>query len=298
MEAEKRSNKRSALVPRAFQALNVNKDRRMSELRGFLLSFLAIIIGIALIQITDSHDFGIGEGLVASGFVTLIYESHSRAQKDRETMGGILRLVYNDIVADGFWEEIEAEILNRKFIRKNAAIEIDFKEDAELPGKLCIHLRFSYEVYALRPVPTTANLIHRLNFHIEDERQSLPRFEMIRIGDSYARSRADLTEFSRTKKPFQHHVSLKPKNKDEGTDVRVTREELVYLPGTYNFVLAELTSGITISSDSIPDGIKVKVALRPGKPEEVLRPSTVPIRDKKLFLPGSCIEFRLEREKM
>jgi hypothetical protein len=291
MEPEGKGSVWNSLVPVAFEALK--KDRRVSELRGLTLSVVAILVGLAITGFSHSKDLGIGAGLVTSGFVTLIYELHSRAQKDRETIAGILKLVYNDIVVDGFWEEIEKELFARKFIRKNATIEIDFLEDPSLLGKLRIRLKFSYDLSALRPASTTIHLTHRLNFHIEDKKLNLPRFEMVRIGDHFARDRDALAECSTRKQPFRHQLTIRHKNKEIIT-VRVSREELSYIPGTYNFVLAEMTSGIAISSDSVPDGLKVTVALRPGEHPKELHPSAVPIKDRKLFLPGSCIEFRLE----
>lgn len=282
----------SRFMPAVFEMLTT--DRRTSELRGFVLSVAAILVGLLVTQALGEEDLGIGEGLVVSGFVTLIYELHSRAQKDRETMAGILKLVYNDVVADGFWEEIETEIFDRRLIRKNAKIQIDFYEEKSLPGKLRLHLKFSYELAGLRPSPREVRVVHRLNFHVEDEMLELPRFEHVTIGDDIAMDRAALARYRKDKRPFEHAVTLRPKNK-ERVPVKVFREELSYLPGTYNFVFTELTSDIEIESDHMPEGVVVTVSLGPGQEPRTLSRSYPSIKGRKLFLPGSCIEFRLER---
>jgi hypothetical protein len=135
--------------------------------------------------------------------------------------------------------------------------------------------------------------VHKLNLHIKNEDLTggpLPTFEHVTI-DGVDLEKEKLQESRIDGKLFKE-VTLNPK---EALDIRVCRRELTYVPGTYNFVLAELTGGVTIHVDQLPPGFTAQVLFGPEFETVSLSSQGSHSVRNKLFLPGHCIEFRLER---
>lgn len=273
---------------------------------GILLFASFLIGGIVCIFLSNmiKHPLGheivrdIGIGFMVAGLVGGIYDLHARSRFDIETMSGVLGAIMGDLVRGDVWNEIKERILNKDWIREPLTIEISLRAAPERdlpPGTMVLWVRMTYDVCNLKSSRRLAKVSHRLDYH--HSYGNLPQFKSIRIGGDTV-PQAVLEAINSKNGVFDQDVQLEPRDR-KPVRVRVEREELVYVPGSYNLVMSVIAKNIRVFLHDIAPDFNALVNIRPHKDNPLPLTPNDEMKDELedvLFLPGQVMEFIFVRQ--
>jgi hypothetical protein len=231
----------------------------------------------------------IGIAFLVASIVGGIYDLHARSRYDIETMSGVLAAILGDFVSGEVWAHIKEQILSKSWMRNPLALEFSLSApagpDLPHPGLTVLRLRMSYDIHNLKAVKQVVKVIHRLDFH--RTYQHLPRFTAVHVA-----GRPLAMEVLREGQ-FDEAIMLNPRG-GKGVHVRVDREEVIYVPGSYNLVMTGLAKGLKISLEDIPDNVLASVNIRPHIDKPISLQKFTELQDELedvLLLPGQVVEI-------
>jgi len=233
---------------------------------------------------TLAHDLwrDLGIASVVAAIVTLLYESYARARFDHKTVTAVIGSLMGDVVAEDVWDRIREQVLEKVAIRRLGTVHLKIRRDKRLgDGEVILSVRFEYKLCGIRSRRHRARVRHFLDSFMEP-RLGLPRFEHISIGEEILDGRKEGKEFERFFNLSRH---------DEPLAVAVERLELVYMPGSYNLVMNEVTELDAIYVDEIPEDLMVEAHVYPRQKHDEFR-NRKAVMTNTLLLPGQGIEFR------
>jgi len=238
--------------------------------------------------------YEIGFALVVSAVVSAIYELHERVQYEERALKGVLKGVIDELVVPGVWDAIHEQIVDKHIFRQDAVLKISLSPPDDFRNNLQkLRVTLSYNLFAARPTPRKSTVRHQLNFHLYSEKDGFPRFERIvfgrhnLIGQNLAKHVSHEGVFS---------MQWDPVRDGNPIEISVERVELTNVPGSYYFTFLELTQGVRIEVDALPEGIDGEIcALPETKPYKMIQDEIVERRT--LILPGQSIEFRFTEKK-
>jgi hypothetical protein len=238
--------------------------------------------------------YEVGFALVVSAVVSAIYELHERVQYEERALKGVLKGVIDELVVPGVWDAIHEQIVDKHIFRQDAVLKISLSPPDNFRYNLQkLRVTLSYNLFAARPTPRKSTVRHQLNFHLHSEKDGFPRFERIVFG------RHNLIGQNLAKHVSQEGVfsmQWDPVRDGNPIEISVERVELTNVPGSYYFTFLELTQGVRIEVDALPEGIEGEICALPDtKPYKMIQDEIVERRT--LILPGQSIEFRFTEKK-
>ena len=235
----------------------------------------------------------IGIAIIVAAIITAVYETYARIRFELLLMTSFLGAVIADWSRQDIWNALKSQIIEKPVVRENFRVAVRLERDPRVAqGQMLLKMQVSYDLRGLRSRSVTTKIEHFLDWHFKIKDQDLPRFSNVKIGDK---------KFTPTDPCFTKHgefiCSVNVPAKDHGAvSVTSSREEVIYFPGTHCFVLNEITKGLEIVLNDIPDDITLFVTFRPHpdlKYRELKLSSgedLIKINDIVLF-PGQIIEL-------
>lgn len=289
-------------------------SRTREWLIGFVTNRLALILNLVLLAIAalllalasspPEHSSlpehspwreiirDVGIAFLVAVIVTAVYELHVRARSKEESDLEIINRLFGDRIGAEVWDEVKARIFEKKAIRRKVDIHLGLSRpnDAKLPeGAYVCRMKLTYDLHGLCARAEPFDVSHALDYHMRCDRW--PRYKKLKIdGRAYPPE-----SFAEGK--FFVEVMLPPK---DGRPVHVDteREEIVHVPGSFPFVMTELTTEITLHLMGIPESVEAAVHIRPHLRREMSFEVDEVLSDQLsdvLLLPGQFIEFRFKR---
>jgi hypothetical protein len=267
---------------------------------AWLMALSALLIGMVIIfHMGDVRKdnpwlqllYEIGFALIVSAVVSAIYELHERIQFEKRTLTGVLKGVIDEMVVPGVWDAIHSQIVDKHIFRQGAILKIKLFSSQDLPDNLQkLHVNLSYKLFSARLAPKKTLVRHQLNFHLRSETDDLPRFERIIFGRQNMAGQTLLRHVN----SGVFSMLWDPAKESNPLDVSVERVELTNVPGSYYFTFLELTRGIKIELDELPDDVEVVMSALPDPKLYKMNKNEI-VELSNLFLPGQSIELRFTR---
>ncbi|HEX7335092.1 MAG TPA: hypothetical protein VF290_26560 [Pyrinomonadaceae bacterium] len=199
----------------------------------------------------------------------------------------------DEVVHQGVRKAVRNQIVERTAIRENNQITLSLEETHGLPDDqkvLCVD--YNYELRSLHSEFMPFEVQHCLDGPFACA--NLPGFEQIKIG-STDYSGNDLSENIKDG-VFSVTLDLQPAYAGS-IPVRTKRREVIYVPGSYNMVMNELCSGVSINLDQIPAHIVASVrGPYASKPMPLRANATFNTFQEQILFPGQGFEFRFTPE--
>lgn len=258
----------------------------------------AILVGIGFIYAAarfkahdTTHDvlneFGIA--IVIAAIVTLLYETYARKALANESITKMFEVVMGDVFDNRLWKEMQEQLLQKPAIRRAFSVRISLEESLD-DKSVVLWVAIAYRVDALRARTEKVKIYHYLDHFMpvtatkKDPNLTVPRFTDISVGGEVVDPRKISDEFERD-------VSLK--GWPNGVPIVVERREIVYVPGSYNLIMSDLTEVEIIRVESLLDGVDVEVYWTLQKPLRMK--AFEACRINRWLLAGHAIEFRFFR---
>jgi hypothetical protein len=175
-------------------------------------------------------------------------------------MEGVLKTVLASNVPPDVWEQANSEILQRHVIRRNVDIRLKLRQDPSLPAyQRVLRMESSYDLYGLILRPTKYTIRNGFNSHLVNKQIGLPRFESAIIGTK-AYGKDELTQMVEGDLLTLGDVELSAKG-GEPVKILIERSEIVNTPSDYVIVFTELTQGVTLHFEEVPEDVKIEVSM-------------------------------------
>ncbi len=202
----------------------------------------------------------IGIAIIVAAIISAVYETYARIRFELLLMTSFLGAVIADWSRQDIWNALKAQIIEKTVVRENFRIAIRLDYDKRVAqGQMLLKLQVSYDLRGLRSRRTTAKIEHFLDWHFKIKDQNLPCFSRVQVGEKQYEPGDPCFKGNGE---FVCIVDVPPK--DHGAvHVTSSREEVIYFPGTHCFVLNEITKGLEICLNSIPDDIILFITVRP-----------------------------------
>lgn len=267
---------------------------RLEGYKYVIQGVVAIALGVGLIYAAarfkahdTTHDvlneFGIA--IVIAAVVTLMYETYARKALASESMTKVFEVVMGDVFDNRLWAEMRTQLLEKAAIRRAFSVRISLEPDSRLGNtRAVLWVAISYRVDALRSQTDKVKIYHYLDHFMRDDNTKLPRFTDISVGSEVIDPRKIDVEFER---------ELSLKEWPAGVPIIVERREIVYMPGSYNLIMSDLTEVEIIRVENFLDDVDVDIYWTLQKPLRMK--AFEACRINRMFLPGHAIEFRFNR---
>lgn len=272
----------------------------ISKLLWFLIAGL-LLLGSAFIATSKEihqpilyhliRDIGIA--ILVGAIITIVYETYARVRFEMMLMNSFLGAVIADWSRQDIWNALKSQIIEKTVIRENFRLAICLQSDKRLlPGQMLLKMQASYHLHGLRSESMRVKIEHFLDWHFKVKDHNLPCFSGVRVGDKDIPLESDAFN---DKGEFTYWVKVPAKERGS-IPVTTSRQEVLYIPGVNCFVLNEITNGLEICLNTIPDDISAFVTVRPHrnlKYRELKLESAddrIKIDDIVLF-PGQIIEL-------
>ncbi|MGI4716983.1 MAG: hypothetical protein ACRYGO_02920 [Janthinobacterium lividum] len=264
---------------------------------GFLVIFGAALTikGGQLDMSTTLHHFvrDVGIAILVGAIITAVYEAYARVRFEIMLMNSFLGAVIADWSRQDIWKALKSQIIEKAVVRENFRLAICLQPDQRLlPGQMLLKMQVSYDLRGLRSESMAAKIEHFLDWHFKIKDHNLPCFSRVRIGSKDIPLQS---EAFNQQGEFSYWVKVPAK--DSGSiPVTTSRQEVLYFPGVNCFVLNEITKGLEICLNGIPDDISAFVTVRthPNLKYRELKLESADDRikiDDIVLFPGQIIEL-------
>jgi uncharacterized membrane protein (DUF485 family) len=287
---------------------------------GYIIAIVGAVVFLTAAWFAEGHSFwrdilrDVGIAFLVAIIVSAIYEVFARSHYDEKVREGKVHAVLEEIVHKDIWGEVRRQVIEKDMIREKAKIKMKLQRKPDLFGEnssqVLLWVDFSYELNGLRSKTRRVTLGHNLDNHIKRSELGLPRFEDIVIGKTVydCRNVAQTGKSAGTQKvnikgatldlskgTFRKEIYLRPREA-KGVAVETRRQEITYVPGSYNLTMGEMTQGISIHLLELPFDIVAEVNIVPHTNDPVhLHVAEPYVRENLLLLPGQTIEFRFKQ---
>jgi hypothetical protein len=227
----------------------------------------------------------IGIAFVVAVVVSVVYEFSTRSIGDRETVLETINKTLSAFVPETVWSEVKDEILHRNAIRRNVELDLVISEEAVLSdgrrvsapkGQAIMWMSYSYDLYGMSDRESQIPIRHQLAFEMWNQELQLPRFERVTVSgptdaDKRVYEGVELKKIDDGKGSIRleggNSVKVPPEGSKNPARITTERYELVYVPGSYNLIMPELTAKSEFSKEptmkinikKIPDDLQVDV---------------------------------------
>ena len=186
----------------------------------------------------------LGIAFIVSSVVAVFFELYRSLHHQIQSMRDVIDAVMADKLTKDVWFELQDLIDKKSVMRKGLHIRIQAYRDKLLqPHEAKLRVELGYVLVAIGRKRLPIKLSHDLDYHIGDLGMRLPRFERISIvrlveggpdsaSEEMIFEEPELSESNR-KGRFES-PPLEPLHEGEYLRIRVVREELAHIPGSYN----------------------------------------------------------------
>jgi hypothetical protein len=281
---------------------------------GFLLVLVIplILVGVTLLIIAYNnsdnhltHDItrDIGIAFLISALVTVAYETYARTRFDLAKIESLLDTVFGSGIPAKVWESIKETLLKRELIRCNTELRVSVVRGEAVAdsSNVILDIDLAYDLASLLPISKDFTIIHGLDEHITAS--YLPRFLEASI-DDHSEVINKSTEWGATDQIMMvdrgrlyMKVNLPAASENVTRHFRVRREEVRSCPGSYYFIMTELTEGIRVHLGDCAEDVEVTLGLRPSEDTVDLTAKRIAVINEPL-LPGYGLEFKLKSRSM
>lgn len=276
-----------------------------------------IVGGINAYQV---HDYSIwreiirdiGIACLVAAVITFIFELHARSRSDLETITGVLNMTMGDVVRPDIWTEVKAQIIQSRVVREKMEVRITSVEPVGGPfGPAILTMHTEYDLHGLHYKKETGMTVaHDLDEHVPGSDMTqfpqlagLPRFDYIKVGNEVVVAETPPDSPAPDTKyvnggHFTYPLEIPPREQGS-VHVIVRRKEIFYIPGSYNLAMGEITNGVVLHLESLPENVEASINLRPHAEGVPLPKGWPPLKsfERSILLPGQVIEFRFRRIK-
>jgi hypothetical protein len=246
-----------------------------------------------------ARDLGIA--FIVSSVVAVLFELYRSLHHQIEAMKDVIDAVMADKLTKAVWFELEELIEKKTVLRKELRVRLEAYRDEGLQpyeARLRVELEYLLEgIGKRRPV----KISHDLDYQLANCQLKLPRFERITIlriaegsiaahgSEEKVLERAQLVEANKNGRFEQSFDALKP---GETLRIRVVREEIVHIPGSYNLYTPEFTKGLRVLIAECPAELTTEVWVRPQGEGKHLVQTGNEWWTEELILPGQGVEVK------
>jgi hypothetical protein len=257
-------------------------------------SFRPLIWGIRIPEpIFDLfHDLGIA--LIVSAVVGGLFEIYRTARHQLESMRDVIDYVMADKITSEVWMELDYLIEEKCVIRRSVVLRLEVERNSKLQGhEAVLKVDHLYELHSLREKHSKFKIRHELDYQLARPDLGLPYWETIVVTPEEAKTSKE--KIDKSNPLLDIEVALQPRRNDAPISVQTRRQELIQLPGSYNFYAPEFMKGIRMSLVGCPPEFEAEVLVRPHGGGEAL-----PNRDntwsfEHLIFPGQGIEVKFKQ---
>jgi hypothetical protein len=272
------------------------ETRRLLSIVG-LLALGVLILFVAHYYLNAPpllHDLArdIGLAFVIASLGAALYETYARKHFELKLLTSFLDAVMGDWSHPDIWSVVKAQVIEKDVMREKLRIGLEIQRDNRVAqGQMLCRVCVNYALHGLKTSRERVRIRHFLDMHLQVPHHNLPCFTRISIGGEPEINLAppDVTADGK----FTRDIEVPARGKG-GKVVTSDREEVIYVPGNHCFTMTEITRGIELFIDKIPDDVRICFTIRPGNVEnvELKRGMSGSFKDENLLLlPGQNIEF-------
>jgi hypothetical protein len=272
------------------------ETRRLLSIVG-LLAMGVLILFVAHYYLNDPpllHDLSrdIGLAFVIASLGAALYETYARKHFELKLLTSFLDAVMGDWSHPDIWSVVKAQVIEKDVMREKLRIGLEIERDDRVgQGQMLCRICVNYALHGLKTSRERVCIRHFLDMHLQVPQHNLPRFTGISI-DGEPEIKLAPPDVSSDGK-FTRYIDIPARGRG-GKVVASDREEVIYVPGNHCFTMTEITRGIELFIDKIPDDVRICFTIRPANVEnvELKRGMTGSFKDENLLLlPGQNIEF-------
>jgi len=283
--------------------------RRKGKRAGLTALIVVVIIlggvGVTTLAVAQNYtedelthhlfrDFGIA--CLISALVTVAYEAYVRYRFDIEKIDTLLHTVYGSSIPLEVWNSIKDTLLSRPVLRQDAIFHLRVESHPNQKDTVVLDVQLEYTLVRLGG-DRQYEITHYLDAHICDKQLGLPCFLTASLGaEAFAinssgpwgtpQDSAWLDDKGCLTIKLRPPDSMLPE-----TPFAVRRREVRAVPGSYFFVMTEVTTGLRIHLEECPESVEVYLSLWPPLPEVNLGATRYALF-RHTFLPGHGFEFK------
>lgn len=244
----------------------------------------------------------IGVAFVVSSVVGGLFEVYRNLHHQIQSMQDVVDALMVGKLTKQVWFELENLIDAKIVLRKDLRIRIAARRKANLqPYEAQLRVELEYGIQAIGKSRDSLHVRHDLDYHLARPDLDLPRFERLTIVrmeetngaickvDEEVYADARLAECV---KDGALDIKQKPLRANESLRIRLTREEVVHIPGSYNLYTTEFTKGLRVLIAECPDATRVELSVRPQGENLPMTPVGNEWSTEQLILPGQGIELK------
>ena len=274
----------------------------VENVRWFVIGVMIVIAAPFLLYAQfglDKHSLwydvfrDVGIAFLISALVSIIFETYARLRFETELMSDVSGIVISDLSREDIWQQVKEQVLEKTAIRENFHTKMKLYRDKRLSaGQMVLWMETRYELRGLRSVPAKIRITHFNDRHLKVEQAKLPCFEFICIGEKERAIEKYVTDGK-----FEEEIEVEAKT-GNSIGVLLRRKEIVYIPGITYLTMTEMTKGIKLDLENIPDNLEAIFSIRPHFADIPLKANSAKETrfDDVSLLPGQGIEFLFKRK--
>lgn len=251
-----------------------------------------------------ARDLGIA--FVVSAIVARLYDMYLNFHNRIESMKDVIDAIMSEKLTREVWFELEDLIEKKTILRRDLRVRVETHDNDQLElHEAQLQVEIEYVVESIGKKQIDLCVQHDLDYHLARSDQNLPRFDhltIVRMEKRNGIARAieekefreeDLQNFN---KAGACALKLKALRANEFLRVRVTREEIIHIPGSYNLYTTEFTKGLRVVVAKCPRRTRVELSVRPQGEYKQMSPAGDEWWTDELILPGQGVELKFIRD--
>jgi hypothetical protein len=248
-----------------------------------------------------ARDLGIA--FVISTVVAGLFELYRSLHHQIQAMRDVIDAVMSDKLTKDVWFELEDLIDKKSVLRSGLRVRLEAFRNAELrPHEARLRVELEYVLVSIGRKRVPIRLSHDLDYHLASRKLNLPRFERITLlrktsppNPGFEEKIFEPSDLTESNKIGKFEISVDPLGAGDSLLVRIVREELVHIPGSYNLYTPEFTRGLRVLVAESPEDVRTEVWVRPQGEGKHLVPTGNEWWTDDLILPGQGVEVKFLR---
>lgn len=246
-----------------------------------------------------ARDLGIA--FIVSSLVAGLFELYRSLHHQIQSMRDVIDAVMADKLTKEVWFELEDLIDKKSVLRKELRIRLEASRDGALQShEARLRVELEYVLIGIGRKPQAIKLAHDLDYQLANSLAKLPRFERITVVrmtedafDTASEEKVfDECDLNQSNRNGRFELDLKPLAGKDYLRVRIVREELAHIPGSYNFYTPEFAKGLRVLVAQCPENVRTEVWVRPqGEGKHLVRTGNEWWTEE-LILPGQGVEIK------
>jgi hypothetical protein len=180
-----------------------------------------------------------------------------------ESMRDVIDLVMDEKITSEVWMDLKDLIEAKSVIRRNVMLRLELEPHPQLQEhEAVLKIEHQYELWPLRDKKLDFTIKQELDYQFDRPDLGLPKREFALIDDPASTKRV-LSHEALLSPQLEIPVSLQPRRHNQSVFVQSHRQEIVHLPGSYNFYVPEFMKRLRMTLVGVPADFDVEVLVRP-----------------------------------